>query len=343
MTLVAAFRSYNIPALIGDLLITTTGKKETQRKKLRIVADQLAIAWTGHLVAAETVVEALQIRLAKHQPLGRNVLESILTDPNFVELGSRHVTLLGWIVEDTTAHCFCWNSDYPIEVFYGDPMFDGSGEFEARRLFGEVGIRSSDPIYVSDREDAVAGVLSTVTNLMKAEVVGPSFRHLGFGFAYEAILLNEEFRFEYINNVLYYSLVHELNDEGNYLSSRFTGKPIKVTDCGGNSLIFVYDPDRKEQSYHLIRPVGLPIQFDQEALIAELTSSQRVSPFSAANYCAFLSFEAPDFSSPPFVESFDGQKSLKLVDLTDPDVFTLKIDPARIEWTYRLIREDMGK
>lgn len=343
MTLIAAFRSYDVPALVGDLLVTTTAGKESQRKKLRILTEKLAIAWTGQLMAAQTVIETLQNRLIKHHVPNRDTLESILTDPNFVDLGSLHVTLIGWIVEGSTAYCFRWNSDYPIEVFYGDLMCDGSGETEAKRLLGDVGIRSGDPGYISDREDVVGGVLNLVTNLMKAEVVGPTFRHHGFGFAYEVILLNEALQFEYITDVLYYSVVHELTDQGQYLSSKFTGKPIKVTDRAGCSLIFIFDPDRKEQSYHVINPIGLPVEIDQEKLIAELITNRHASPFVAANYCAFLSFVAPNFSSPPIVESFARNTSPDLLDLTDPDAFTLKINSAQIEWMYRIIRNDIEK
>jgi len=343
MTLVAAFRSCGTPSLVGDLLITTIGKKESQRKKLRILVDRLAIAWTGHLIAAQMVVEALQNRITKHHSLDRTILESILTDPNLVELGALHVTLIGWVVEDTTEHCFRWNSDYPDEVFYGDPMFDGSGDAEAERLLGPVGVLSSAPGFTADLEDVVAGVLSTVTNLMKAEVVGPSFRRHGFGFAYEAIVLNQERRFEYINNVLYYSIVHELSEEGRFLTSRFTGRLIKVADLGGISFIWIFNPDKNEQSYHLITPVGLPVELDQDALVAEIFSSTGPSPFSAAHYCAFLFFKAPNFSSPPFVEWFDESKSAELVDLSNRALFALNIDPERIEWMYRLIKEDMKK
>lgn len=141
MTLIAAFRSYGVPALIGDLLISDGSR----RKKVQIIADRLAIAWTGHLVAAQAVVKALQAELGTRSPT-RKILESILTNPTFAsELGSWHVTLIGWIVEGTTAHCFRWNSLYPIEVFYGDPMYDGSGDFEAQRFLGDVGLHSPEP------------------------------------------------------------------------------------------------------------------------------------------------------------------------------------------------------
>jgi hypothetical protein len=340
MTLVAAFRSYGVPALIGDLLITTPGGSESRRKKVRIIADRFAIAWTGHLIAAHTVVEALQTELGMRSPT-RKILESILTKPKFAELGSLHVTLIGWIVEDTTAHCFRWNSSYPIEVFYGDPMYDGSGDFEAHRFLGNAGPHSSDPNAMSDREDVVAGVLYTVTNLMKAEVVGPSTKHLGFGFAYEAILLNEERRFEYIDNILYYSLVHELDIAGRYLSSRLIGNQFKVTDRAGNSVIYVFDPERNCQSRYVITPVGLSPQTISEALIAQLAAEPTAFPISSAYYCSFLWFEAPDFICPPVVEYFGGEKSLELIDLSDPTIFSLKIDVGRVEWMYRCIKADM--
>lgn len=341
MTLVAAFRAFGIPALVGDLLITTIGGKESQRKKLHILSDRLAIAWTGHLIAAEMVVETLQVQLGKDAPSVK-LLELILTNPNFVELGSLQVNLIGWLVEDTKSHCFRWNSAYPAEVFYDEPMYDGSGDAEAYRYFGDVGIISSDSSFAANREQAVEGVLGAVTNLMKAEIVGPTFRHQGFGFAYEAILLGDSLRFEYIANILYYSMIHELDSEGLYLATRFAGKPIKVTEHKGNAIVWVFDQVRNAQSFHVIKPVGLPTGVDLDALLPKLIAERRSSPISADFYCAFLSFEAPGFSSPPIVEIVSGAKLPQLVNSNDASIFQLQIDPARIEWMYRSVKDDIG-
>lgn len=176
---------------------------------------------------------------------------------------------------------------------------------------------------------------------MKAEIVGPSTRHLGFGFAYEAILLNQELRFEYIDNIFYYSLVHELDIEGRYLSSRFVGKPFKVIDRAGNSVIYVFDPERNSQSRYVVRPVGLPLQTTSEALISQLALEPTTFPISSAYYCAFLQFEAPGFLCPPVVECFAGEKAFEFMDLSDPTIFSLKIDVGRVEWMYHCIKADM--
>ena len=294
-------------------------------------------------MAAQSVIKDLQIALKQLEKIDRKSFESILAQPEIIDLGSLSVTLIGWIVEDTSEYCFRWNSTYPSELFYDEAMYDGSGAEEAMHLLGERGIRSLDVKEFRDFENLATSMLGTVTNLMKAEVVGPSFRRFGFGFAYEAIMLNENRQFEYINNILYYALVHVMDDKGRYQTSRFIGKPMKVTERNGVAIVHKYDPDKNEQSLNVILPVGAVGDIDLPMLEKDYFSENYPSLFSADYYCSYIIFESPGFYSSPSTETFCGEKIKELVDKVAPSSFNLHVDPARIEWAYKLIKSDMER
>lgn len=93
MTLIAGFRSFDTPVLIGDFLITDGDAKSGLQKKVLLVADNFALAWTGHLLAADSVVKSLQSSLDLAAVTLKSV-RAILTDPATSDLGQLHVSLV---------------------------------------------------------------------------------------------------------------------------------------------------------------------------------------------------------------------------------------------------------
>jgi hypothetical protein len=108
VTLIAGFHSYGTPVLIGDFLITNNGEVSGLRKKLLLVAENFALAWTGHLVAANSVVTRLQTALGQDAPTLESV-KAILTNPETISgLGSFQVTLICWAFDGTVpTHMNC--------------------------------------------------------------------------------------------------------------------------------------------------------------------------------------------------------------------------------------------
>ena len=106
VTLIAGFHSWYVSSY-WDFLITKNGDVSGLRKKILLVADNCALAWTGYLVAANSVVTRLQIALGQE-------VTTILTNPSTTsDMGSSHVTRICWVVDAQRAHCFRWRSDYP--------------------------------------------------------------------------------------------------------------------------------------------------------------------------------------------------------------------------------------
>ncbi len=79
MTLIAAYREFKAPILIGDLLITRNGIPAGASKKLHIIRSNLALSWTGSQIAAELVVGRLHRELSaipSHRELELHLTES---------------------------------------------------------------------------------------------------------------------------------------------------------------------------------------------------------------------------------------------------------------------------
>lgn len=341
MTLIAGFRSFDTPVLIGDFLITDGNAVSGLRKKVLLVADNFALAWTGHLLAADSVVKSLQSSL----DLAAVTIESvraILTNPATSDLGIPHVSLVCWVIDSQGQHCFRWNSNYPNELFLGVPMYDGSGGSFAEALAG-TGLRDSSIPSSIHLDRAVHGALGVTTNLMTSEMLGPSTQPHGFGFSYEIILANNH-RFEYVDNILYFTVTHEIDSAGKYLRSHFTGSIYKYQSIENYSLINVYDPTKNTHNVHIVSPVG---KQSKETLNALLHSTERLDycfPFSSQYYCVFVRFNAPGFESPPLVliQGDHVPQNKGIFEVTAKNELLLQVNPDMTEWMYRTIREDQA-
>lgn len=94
MTLIAGFHSFGTPTLIGDLMITSSRETVSYRKKILLISDNFAVAWTGHLFAAGSVIRSLQSSLSPNNITLESVRE-VLTHPETYNLGSGEVHLIG--------------------------------------------------------------------------------------------------------------------------------------------------------------------------------------------------------------------------------------------------------
>ena len=342
VTLIAGFHSHGgTPVLIGDFLTTSGGDRYGLRKKVLLFADNCALAWTGHLLAANSVVTSLQSAL-DGDALTLESVKAILTDPVTSRLGALQVSLIGWVVDDRGPHCFRWNSGYPHELFLGSPMYDGSGESFVQDVAGEAGLRDSSSPDATNPDRAVQGALFVATNLMRSEMLGPTTRPLGFGFAYEILWLVDGQRFAYVDNVLYFAITCELDEFGNFLRSEFSGSVYKYEAHGNFTAVYVYNPSARHQDRHVITPVGLHSKQEADDLLRRIAKPEYPFPFSSDHYCVFLRLKAPNYLSPPVVMTFGkgAAQPDQIIDASEPNALSLRVSPEMVEWMYKAIRED---
>jgi len=342
VTLIAGFHSYGTPVLIGDFLTTSTGDRSNGlRKKVLLVADNCALAWTGDLVAANSVVTSLQTALGR-DALTLESVKAILTDPVISHLGDFQVSLICWVADGQGAHCFRWNSAYPHELFPGSPIYDGSGWSFVQALVGE-GLRDSASPDGTNPKGAVNGALSVTTELMRSEMLGPTNQPQGFGFAYEILCLVDTQRFEYINNVLYFAITCELDGSGKYMRGGFFGSCYKYEAHGNFTAVYVYDPSTRIQSRYVIPPVGLYPKQEEDDLLRRMGQPQyHPFPFDSDHYNAFVLLKAPNFLCPPISMYFGKQAAQvhQIIDISKLNEISLKVPPDTVERMYRVIQED---
>lgn len=301
MTLIAGFLSYRSPFLVGDLLITGVNRLSL-RKKILIVADNFALAWTGDLLAAQSIVETLQASL----DIGDITVESIknvLIDPDTSDHGILQATIIGWVVDTTGQHCFRWNSSYPGELFFGNPLYDGSGTSFAEKHIGPQGINSDSDI---DSDSHISSVLNFTTSLMRWEMLGPSTQSIGFGFCYEIIYFSKEAGFQYVDNILYLSVTLIFNDQGEYLDLELNGNVFKYNSEDNFSVVHMLNCGRDTRSVYPIKPIGRisNLKFNAfargyEKKAKKAFNNQHRTPLLSDYYCVFITFKAPGFISPP--------------------------------------------
>jgi len=222
-------------------------------------------------------------------------------------------------------------------------MYDGSGDSFAEALAG-TGPRYSSMPNSTDPTRAALGALSVTTRLMKSEMLGPSTQSHGFGFSYE-IILAKEHRFEYVDDILYFAVTHDMDRAGKFLGSHFRGLVYKYRSRENHSLIDVYDPSRNAHNAHIVSPVGQQSKETLNALLRSIQRSDHCYPFPSQYYCVFSQFNTPDFESPPLVmvQGNDVPQNKRMFEVTAKNELLLHVNPDMIEWMYRTIREEQAR
>jgi hypothetical protein len=288
LTLIAGFRAFGVPILIGDFLLTQRGQPSGLGKKLRLLRANCAVAWTGRQLAAEYVIRFLDEALAPGQTT-RVELEDCLRRCKVAELGELSVRIVGWVV-DEREHCFRWNSAYSHEVFYDEPIFDGSGDDAIKTMIERRFVNDpKEPTLVSV-ERAVDAALDIAANLISDETFGGANRSQGFGHAYEVLYL-EDRAFHYVTDVLYVLLAFSASEHGKLANPTLCRPVYKYQALGELSVVDTLG-DHNERLIQLITAVGdsrskarardYARQFEQTA------KSERHFGFESSYYCIFV-------------------------------------------------------
>ena len=346
MTLIAGFHSFGTPVLIGDLLITRSGETVSYRKKILLISDNFAVAWTGPLFAAGSVIRSLQSSLSLNNITLESVRE-VLTYPETSNLGSEALHLIGWVIDARGQHCFLWNSLYPGELFSGAPQCDGSGSSTAEFLVASKLLdRASCPDHIEPDEDC-RGALSVTTQLMAYEFWGPSTRPWGFGGAYEILYLVNGTHFKYLDNALYIPLACDLDERGRYIGTTFCASQFKYKADGNWSTFHINDPIARAQTIFNVPPPG-PEPIETDGVIEDLR--QRVQnrtyafPFESDYYCFSLRLKSPVFETSRAFMVMPKHEAAQFSGLNINvvgDGININISGEWVEWYYKTIRLDI--
>jgi hypothetical protein len=216
MTLVAAYREYSVPILLGDLLISIGQAPSQSGKKVHRIAPTLAVGWTGVQIAAARALADLRDRFSQERPT-RERLQTALRalGPDIAPLALK---LAGWIVEED-AHCFLWDSGHPERVSYAERHVEGSGAAQflaAERI--DVGQH--------DASEVVQTALAAACELL-ADEIGPRLfqSQYSFGYAYEVLFLDRG-AFRYASNVLFAFADLRFDSDERYVGPELAQPPV---------------------------------------------------------------------------------------------------------------------
>lgn len=338
MTLIAGFKAHGTPFLLGDFVLSAQGERAGVRKKVHRLGPNCCVAWTGHLIAANPVFRTLRERFDGHTLISKQELEQILSAFHPSDFGETNVVLVGWVIEDDQ-FCFRWRSDWPQELIPAEPAYDGSGSPIIQKWGGEATIHDASDPNLADLDLAIDTVLGISTNLMSQEIFySEDLKKITFGHAYE-ILYFEDAEFRYVDNVLYFAITIEFDNNGKVMSSDFApvfykyrvlGEEYSLTECHENPI---------GTTVNFITPVGSDYRRAKEFASSFLRAYQ--FDMAARYYCVFVRLIAPDFTSPFFslIQRADAPAALRLVEGEGKEI-SFKLPDAWAENWYNTIRGD---
>ncbi|MDB5102894.1 MAG: hypothetical protein JWP91_583 [Fibrobacteres bacterium] len=340
MTLIAAFLSHETPAIVGDYLLTVENAKSGLRKKIMILGKNVAIAWTGHLSAANSVIKNLQSKLP-YSEISMGKISVVLKDPETIvfEESDSFVTVIGWVVEANQRYCFRWSSEDPTEITYGDPIYEGSGAEEIFQIAGPRGLTNSQNI--NDKFSVKRGILTVLTNLLRLELVGPSTENSGYGFAYEAIIFDNKVGFHYLDNILYLSIIYRLDEKGKYLGFEGNPKKYKQISVGNISIVQIVNSEKEHNCFHIIHPAGNKENESSDDILRELKDKTEKISLEADFYCIASILIVPNFLCPKIIEVYPKPSKDSNGPITlNGNQIDLVINPGYVEAMYLQIKAD---
>jgi hypothetical protein len=342
MTLIAAFPVMGAPALLGDLLITSSSGFSSRKKIVRL-ADNLGVAWTGDLLVANIVIPQLQdaLKSAELQRPTMSWLEKILASFNPSDFGNFNIHLIGWLVEPHQSFCFRWNSGYVDVVFTDDVMTDGNGSDCIEQHTGLKGIiRESQELLNHDRKKSRLTYI--LGRLMRQEMHGPPTHKVGYGGGYEALIFSEEGSFEYVE-VLYYSVEYKMSPTGEVRDFRLLQPFVKVGSTEGNTVVWWKDTSANTEERHLVTSPGKTSQEEWERLGAEILSNKHAFESRTETYCQLAFSDETVFKEVPVVLVHDNAVPIPRFTLDPGGSTFVEVSKLQMEGCFRSIRADLAR
>lgn len=296
MTMIAAFKAHHTPVIIGDFLITKKTSHSSKKKIIKL-SDNVVIGWAGDLLAANEIMPLIYENILKPR-ISKEELERILTKDITIDCGKLSINIIGWIADEDN-YCFRWNSAYPNEIYYDESMFDGSGEEMARTVVTGHDIEVEDPELSSD-EAIRCALLATCGRFMNTEVFGQSLqKKYSSGISYEALFLNKKGTFEYLENILYFGITCNFDENKNCIRAELSEIYFKYETIGRYSTkLGIYNYKTGYKDIHVITAPGVRTSLSAGLGPNSILKNDLFSfSFESDFYCIGLKFKSPSYKT----------------------------------------------
>ncbi len=308
MTVIAAFPLYDVPALIGDLLVTARSAEEAHsylptapeaaarlpeqigariagaRKKVHLIGSKLAVAWCGSQLAASGVIRRLHEAFSSTPATARALTNKFAGIDDYQ--GDRlAVHIIGWLI-DPAPMCFRWNSMWPAELFFADSHFDGSGEEVFAGVLSERPHASAfGPGITSPAEAAAFFLLAKISKLIDKEIWSGETLRNRFGYGYEVVIFDGS-AFRYIDQVSYLTWEVSLDSKHDGYHYRLGPTMVKYRSMGEYSIVqTTHQEGGSARTTHV--DVVTPVHDAMPTLDPRSVGRQ---PIQSTYYCNFLRY-----------------------------------------------------
>ena len=318
MTLIAAFKTREVPILLGDFLLTAGYNPSAAsyipsglRKKVHLISSNFVVAWTGKSIAAIPVLKDLFEKFNGHCVSYEQIEQFLINYPVQENLGNYSVHLIGWVI-DHTSHCFLWNSQYPKELFLEPFHYDGTGdktiEKNVRDKLEAKLLSTNDPNggVVPNVGRAILDSLGMACNLISDEVLAGNNQRMGFGHAYE-ILYFDEGAFKYVDNVLYMTWDfhfddNRMNQTGELNVQGTLYNVYKYRNFSNYAVVETIDIKNNYEEFHTITPMYEERRGAVDSIIQIAYTELKSYPYACNYYCVYVRFLSTD--NPPLISIF---------------------------------------
>ncbi len=341
MTLIAGFKAYGTPFLIGDFLITNDGKEAGLRKKIIRISNNFVLGWTGHLMAADLIIKVLQDSLQNNNP-DFTTVEEVLLNFDIAELGKQSCHLICWVIDQKEQHCFRWNSQYPDTIFPGCPLYDGSGDRLIEAMAGDKGLFDKNNPSHESLLRAKSSVIEILSKLYESELNSEPNRKYGFGFGYEALFLSENNKFEYLDNILYLGMDFYFDNGEKFVKSIFCDSLAKYIALQNFSYICKFSIKNDRQDRSIITPLGHSSKTTAVNLLQNIMVDKNF-PLKAEYYCIVAVFHSPDFESFPITYIIDRDDQPPIQIKIQDNTLHYGQNTEYIERIFKIVKQDIIK
>jgi hypothetical protein len=210
MTIIAAIKISETPVLIGDILISRTGieqphieiptiddvnlilPEEWQRNvcglypKLVLINSSLTIAWTGHVIAARSLIEEIRGKFGGVDFVPDELFFFLKNDESIDT--SLELTIIGWVIVNGKPISFHWNSEERNKVNLNGEYVEGSGAVQFK---DHVSKQESIHGPINSIDSACLGALGLIGSMLTEEFYsGNSIEQL-YGGGYQIIVFDK--------------------------------------------------------------------------------------------------------------------------------------------------------
>lgn len=255
---------------------------------------------------------------------------------NFGDGSPLSCVLIGWVVDSNgESHCFRWRTDFPSEVFFGDPMYDGSGDVDAEAMLRDGPTMSGGLVTDSAVRMAICGAASKFTN---RELLPTVDRSGYYGIAFEAIVLGRD-GFEYITDILHYQTTYLFDAEGKFISLNINPRSIRLRHHDGGTEVTIFQHNENAARDVIVHII--PDVLQDASYIDVRTEEFKRSLVDGFDFSYSIGSEESVFSSPIFeAPVYMMRDKTKLVIELGPAKDTIRWNPAELEHFYRAALAD---